>query len=112
MAGKTVDRGVKRWSKDPEPFWQEVKELNDLFVKKAALEIERVKTELAANPPRLGTVRPKRPEDVVFAKHRNLKKWLGGFFTLEWALVKQLHDNGFIWGATFRNAVDLHHFEL
>jgi len=37
------------------------------------------------------------------------ERWL---FTLEWALVKVLHENRFTWGATFSNAVDLHHFEL
>jgi hypothetical protein len=40
-----------------------------------------------------------------------LKQYQKGFFTLEWALVKELHAHDFIWGATFPN-VDLHHFEL
>jgi hypothetical protein len=52
------------------------------------------------------------PLDAILAGHSDLKKWKDGFFTLEWELVKQLHANGLLWGATFTNAVDLHHFEL
>jgi hypothetical protein len=49
---------------------------------------------------------------VVLKGHPGLKPWIAGFFTLDWKLVKQLRANGFTWGATFSNAVDLHHFEL
>ncbi len=52
------------------------------------------------------------PIDVVLKGHHDLKQWKDGFFTLEWELVKELHANGFRWGATFSNAIDLHHFEL
>lgn len=38
-------------------------------------------------------------------------KWKDGFLTLEWNLVKELHEEGFAWGALF-SSPDLHHFEL
>jgi hypothetical protein len=49
--------------------------------------------------------------DWVLAGVPKLKQYTKGFFTLEWALVKELHAHDFTWGATFPN-VDLHHFEL
>lgn len=55
----------------------------------------------------------------VVAGDNNLKKigkawvqqWKGGFLNLEWALVKELHEEGLIWGAAF-STPDLHHFEF
>lgn len=57
--------------------------------------------------------------DKVIAGDNNLKKigkvwikkWKGGFLKLEWALVKELHEEDLIWGATF-STPDLHHFEF
>ena len=57
--------------------------------------------------------------DRVIAADQNLKgigkawvkKYQDGFLAMEWALVKELHEEGFRWGATFRTP-DLHHFEL
>lgn len=40
-----------------------------------------------------------------------VKKWKDGFFSLEWAVVKELHEEGFAWGVYF-DPPDLHHFEL
>jgi hypothetical protein len=37
--------------------------------------------------------------------------WRNGFFNLPWALVKEFHEEGFLWGATF-SSPDFHHFEL
>jgi hypothetical protein len=37
--------------------------------------------------------------------------WRNGFFNLPWALVKEFHEEGFRWGATFTSP-DFHHFEL
>ena len=35
-----------------------------------------------------------------------------GIFTLERPLVEAFQKNGFVWGATFSNQVDLMHFEV
>ena len=43
---------------------------------------------------------------------KKLRQYHKGFFTLEWGLVKELHAHSFLWGATFPNNIDLHHFEL
>ena len=43
---------------------------------------------------------------------KELKRFATGFFTLEGALVLALQKNGFLWGATFSNQVDLMHFEV
>ena len=111
LAGKTVDRSAATWRKAPSTVWTGIKDLNDEFVKNVAAEVKRVREEQskAALPP--GKTHPD-PLHAVLAGQKNLEKWTGGFFSLEWELVEALHDNDFLWGATFPNAVDLHHFEL
>jgi hypothetical protein len=125
ITGKAVDRSLARWKKEPESLWCDIKELNDLFVNAIAQEVKQVESEIAKAKAATDNVKSKdkekedlKPIDVVFAKKpfamhsQELKKWAGGFFTLKWELVKQFHANGFKWGATFSNGVDLHHFEL
>jgi len=43
---------------------------------------------------------------------KELKKYATGIFTLERPLVEAFQKNGFVWGATFSNQVDLMHFEV
>jgi len=50
-------------------------------------------------------------ENLKRLKKQWVKKWKDGFFSLEWALVKELHEEAFDWGVHF-NPPDLHHFEL
>jgi hypothetical protein len=112
-----VDRKKERWQKQPEELWQEIADLNQRFVEKIKQEVERIEKERAAagmvvDGKAKSTKKVREPIDEIFANHKPLKKWKDGFFTLDWALVKALHENGFTWGATFGNAVDLHHFEL
>ncbi len=117
LTGKKVDR--KRWGteKEAEALWNDIHDLNAEFVKKVAEKVEQVKKEQAAKGTDAGKAssKPAKPPDplaVVLAGHKDLVKWHAGFFTLDWELVKALHKQGFLWGATFSNAVDLHHFEL
>lgn len=119
LTGKTVDRSSSRWKKNPKALWQDMKDLNNLFVTKVASEIKRVQdAQKIAKPPeadaKLKDKEKHRPEpiDVVLSGHVKLKESVNGFFTIEWDLVEQLHIHGFRWGATFSNAVDLHHFEV
>ncbi len=135
LTGKTVDRKLTRWQKEPEALWKDIKELNDLFVATIATELKNVEKEMAeakskeeaeekSNSKRAKSKsgsnknqKTKTPIDVLFAQkkfstHGDLKPWVGGFFTLKWELVNQFYANKLIWGATFPNAVDLHHFEL
>ncbi|MEZ4868523.1 MAG: M15 family metallopeptidase [Caldilineaceae bacterium] len=112
LTGKTVERKRERWQKQPEDLWKDVADLNQRFVKKVKEEVERIEKERAASGKVTLDKKAKAPLDEILGKHKMLKKYKDGFFTLEWALVKALHENGFTWGATFSNAVDLHHFEL
>jgi hypothetical protein len=122
LTAKKIDRSLSRWKKEPEKLWQDVKDINDAFVKKVAEETKRIADERAKKPkpapadPKKAAPAAKKesnddPVDEVLAGHMALKRWRGGFFTLEWELVHELHSLGFTWGATFPD-VDLHHFEL
>src|SRR5262249_18810133 len=117
---------LTRWKKNPQELWQDVHDLSADFVtsladavkeeeKKQKAAAEAAKAAAAAKA--AGKPAPKAKEsppplDGVLAKHPSLKAWKNGFFTLEWELVEALHDQGFVWGATFGDNVDLHHFEL
>jgi|GEM_PF-3006418 len=126
MAGKSADRARSRWENTPEALWRDINEINTLFVAKITAEVERITVERAAAaavaPAPAPAPKPKKkgkkgkapptPLDEVFKGHAALKQWAAGFFTLDWALVEQLHAQNFVWGATFSSSVDLHHFEL
>ena len=125
VAGKTPDLSLSRWEKSPKDLWQDVKDLNDKFVAKVEAEVKRTQDErekkaekekAAAKPGDKPKAPPKSqpdPLDEIFKGHGDLKQWANGFFTLEWALVEQLHKHDFRWGATFYpDNIDLHHFEL
>lgn len=110
-----VDRSALRWKSNPEALWQDIKTVNDLFVEKIDKETKRIEKERVTTVP--GTLGKTMhhtvpPLDIVLAGMPELKKWSDGFFRLEWPLVKELHANGLLWGATFSTNVDLHHFQL
>jgi hypothetical protein len=124
-----------RWDTedDAEDLWTDIKEVNDLFVKKLADEVKRIESERAekekAEKTKTEKVKPaekpekshpakphklKTPLEEVLGKHyKSLAPWAKtGFFHLPLDLVLELHAHGFTWGATFSTNVDLHHFEL
>jgi hypothetical protein len=126
LVGKHVNRHG-RWNKgeaDAEALWNDIKEINDLFVKKIADEVKRLekeqsekeKTEKAASKPVAG--RPVKPvmaplQEILGKHYKDLHTWTTkGFFHLPLELVLELHAHGFTWGATFKTNVDLHHFQL
>jgi hypothetical protein len=141
VGGRKVARDPERWRTDPKAIWQEIKELNDAFVEEIARRITEeedrrriaewasrlhllgppdapvpgmsLRTDRAAPPHGLRLLGP-WPVDVVFKGHEDLIPYRAGFFTLEWDLVKRLHDHGLVWGAIFQppSRVDLHHFQL
>jgi predicted lactoylglutathione lyase len=53
----------------------------------------------------------KKDADLKAISKEFLSRWKSGFFELPWELVKELHEENFLWGATFDDP-DLHHFEL
>jgi len=115
FTNKKVSRTAVRWKTSPEALWQDIQDVNDIFVAKLQ-EITKAHQEQEAakskEPQRETKPKPATdPIDTLLEKVPKLKGFKNGFFTLKWALVKELHSHGFKWGAIFRS-VDLHHFEL
>ncbi|MBZ5582088.1 MAG: hypothetical protein LAQ30_07750 [Acidobacteriia bacterium] len=125
FVGRRVMR-FGRWKSesDAEALWTDIREVNDLFMKRVASEVRRIERErnerkvevataqgaaMAADPswvaPPLHAVLGERFQALSPWAHR-------GFFHLPLELVLELHFRGFVWGATFHDNVDLHHFEL
>lgn len=102
-----------------------VEKLNKLLKELKAEEDKKrkaadTKTTVAVGKPATKSPAVKKdPLDVVIENDENLKKigkawvkkWKDGFLNMQWALVKELHEEGFNWGAVF-STPDLHHFEL
>jgi hypothetical protein len=137
LTGKKVDRRASRWENNPQALWKDIRDISDLFVKAVAARVKEIETERAAKKAALATLTSaaavsgppstgfpaaavmaaaktaeRDPLDVVFEGQPALKTYKAGFFTLEWELVEQLHAFDFLWGATFPDNVDLHHFQL
>jgi hypothetical protein len=118
-AGKpTIDRSESRYWSDPKALWSDIHELNRLVVEKTRLRGDAAwavaKVQNAADPKRAKSeadVRKKSRKEAAATVDLGNDKLLDGFFTLDWELVVLLHGQGFKWGATFSNTVDLHHFE-
>jgi hypothetical protein len=112
LTGKALDEATRKqkWDSAPEELHRLIGEFSAAFVAKLA---ELVKAQADANA--------KNPLSAAIAADKNLKalskarfefsRWQNGFFNLEWNLVKELHEEGLVWGAVFKNP-DLHHFEL
>lgn len=111
---KSLDVGTRRtqWVSTPSALHTAIQEISQSFARQVSAALD---AHEQANPD--------RPEAealaAVVAADTHLKqlgpvfvkKWQRGFFDLPWALVKELHEEKFIWGATF-DRLDLHHFEL
>lgn len=110
--GRTLDLASRRlqWTNAPRDLLAAIAGINDEFVKKlreaVAAEVQKGLDDGAA----LGAV-VKADTHRSKLKESFVKRWRGGFFDLPWELVKELHEEKFIWGATFAR-LDLHHFEL
>lgn len=107
VTGKTLDRATRRakWGTAPFELHTAIKDINDAFVAKVQelVDAQTDKDPLAAAV--------KADPHLAKLKLPFVKAWRNGFFTLSWALVKELHEEKLVWGATFKD-VDLHHFEL
>ena len=135
LSGRTVVRTRAQWDKNPEALWQAITDLNDAFAKAVAVKVKAIEDERTAFKKKLEDEAKKptpeqwyldyvkekakaplktepEPIKIVLKGQEGLSKWKDGFFTLDKELVKLMHDNGFLWGATFSNTVDLHHFEI
>lgn len=130
FTGKSLSHGTResKWKTAPQELYNSIVDLNNEFVAKLAKilkETEEAAKKSAEAPG--ATAQDKARAAAVKANSLSaaidqntalknigskfLKEWQNGFFTLPWVLVKELHEEAFLWGATFRNP-DLHHFEL
>jgi hypothetical protein len=99
-----------KWKSKPQELHQSIQSMSAAFVSKLQLAVA---AQVAAGKPDAQAL------EAVVAGDPNLKliplasvrNWRNGFLALPWALVKELHEEKFLWGATF-GTVDLHHFEL
>jgi hypothetical protein len=131
LVGKHVVRSG-RWTTEDAAggLWKDIKEVNDLFVKKVAAEVQRIEKEraekakadsekqkTAAGAAAGPVTKPKKQlpplEEILGIHYKSLSPFAtAGFFHLPLELVLELHAHGFTWGAGFSTNVDLHHFEL
>lgn len=130
FTGKSLDHEKRKslWKTKPKELYDGIKEINDEFVsklaktlkskeeaaKKSAAAKDATKEQKAAAAKVLAdplAVVIKETAELKSIGETFLKQWKNGFFDLPWELVKELHEEGFVWGATFTHP-DLHHFEL
>jgi hypothetical protein len=112
FTGTSLDHAtrVSKWRTAPEELHTAIVQLSAAFVTK--LE-QAVAAQVAAG------IDVAHALDAAIAADAQLKqlgkpfvsKWRRGFFKLPWSLVKELHEEKFLWGATF-STPDLHHFQL
>lgn len=131
FTGKTLTHATAqaKWKTAPKELVESFKAINDEFLARLAKAIEDTAegARKAADAPgatkaakaRWATVK-KDPLPTTIGDNESLKKigrsfineWgKKGFFDLPWELIKEFHEEGFLWGATFEHP-DLHHFEL
>jgi hypothetical protein len=112
FTGKTLDRMTRktRWSTSPQALHRSIQEINDEFVKRIG---EAVAAQVSAGQTEAAGLEAAVKADPHLSKlgMTFVKRWRNGFFDLPWELLKELHEEKFVWGAVF-NRLDLHHFEL
>lgn len=113
-----IDRSESRWRSNPKGLWDDIRELNQLYVEKMkrGAEAAWAKAQIDKSA---GAKDSRSEAEVKNQFKRETARSLGlstdyidGFFTLDWELVNAFHNHNFLWGATFPTHVDLHHFEL
>jgi hypothetical protein len=109
LTGESLDQATRtqQWSATPQALHTAIARINDAFVAKVR-ELIEAQTEA---PDPLKAAIAANPTLARLNKGFSIKKWRQGFFNLEWNLVKELHEESLVWGATFKHP-DLHHFEL
>jgi hypothetical protein len=110
--GRSLDLPTRRelWVIAPRELHDALVKINEVFVKQVR---DAVAVELAKDQPEAAALAAVVKADVQLSKlsGRFVGRWRNGFYDLPWELIKELHEEKFIWGATF-GRLDLHHFEL
>jgi hypothetical protein len=112
IAGVSMSKDVRAstWKAAPKTLYDHVKQVNDTYVSKMGKALGEQAKKGTEEKQRVDAVR-KEDKELGTLSAKFMNRWPGAFFTLEWELVKELHEEGLVWGATF-GRVDLHHFEL
>lgn len=109
LTGKSLDQATRatQWSATPQALHAAIKDISDAFVSKIQ---ELLDAQGEVQDPLQAALKA-NPTLARLNRGFGIKKWKNGFFNLEWNLVKELHEEQLVWGATFKHP-DLHHFEL
>lgn len=130
FTGKVLNHSTRKtkWKSKPKELYDEIKAVNEAFVKKlkkamddTVAEAKKIAEAENSTPQQKAAYEQIKQDPLGAAIKSNadlkgigaifLKRWKNGFFTLPWELVEELHEEKFLWGATFSHP-DLHHFEL
>jgi hypothetical protein len=128
FTGKSVNNSTSKWNTAPKELYDTIKEINDEFVSKLAKSVKDTEETVTKSAEATGATEQQKAKAAALTKDplaaaidqnaalksigsKFLREWQKGFFNLPWDLVKELHEEGFLWGATFSHP-DLHHFEL
>jgi hypothetical protein len=141
FTGKQLDTATRKakWKTAPQELHTAIVEINTQFVTRLEAAVAKEAAKLAAAKPAAGAepaaketakeaaakaakAAAKSDADALAAAIKAdphltklgakfIERWRRGFFDLPWDLVKELHEEAFIWGAVF-GRLDLHHFEL
>jgi hypothetical protein len=110
--GKSLNTATREslWKLDPQKLHGNIQEINDEFVKLLKAEIDaKVAAGVEEKDALASVIKDDKHLTTIGAAF--IKRYRAGFFTLPWALVKELHEEKLVWGAVFKE-VDLHHFEV
>jgi len=130
FTGKSLNHATRKtkWKSKPKELYDEIKAVNEEFVKKlkktmddTVAEAKKIAEAENSTPQQKAAYELIKKEPLSAAINNSpalkgigasfLKRWKNGFFSMPWELVKELHEEKFLWGATFSHP-DLHHFEL
>ena len=128
--GKSLDHSTRKskWKSKPKELYDEIQAINDEFVKKlkkamddAVAAAKKIAEANGATEQQKKEYERIKKDPLSVAVNNNailktigksfLERWKNGFFHLPKKLVMELHEEKFLWGATFSNP-DIHHFEL
>ena len=130
FTGKSLSHTMRQsnWKSNPKELYDAINAINAEFVKKLKKAMDDTLAEAKKNAEAENSTAKQKAEYETVKKDPLkacmekdaalkgigaifLKRWRNGFFALPWELVKELHEEKFLWGATFSHP-DLHHFEL
>ncbi|PXW80872.1 hypothetical protein C8R34_1445 [Nitrosomonas sp. Nm84] len=114
FTGKSLSHATaqSKWKTAPKELYESFKAINDEFVSRLGKAVKNAEASDAKKDPLSTAIESDESLKLIDKANKGfIKQWQKGFFDLPWELVKEFHEEGFLWGATFEHP-DLHHFEL